>query len=79
MITRCYLPDSITLPCGAVLEPVISGAKDSLIIKEAKRRKLKYRRVKVLSRNLMGRNDLHGLPYCGTIWVFVQVNGKTDI
>ena len=61
---RCNLPDFITLPGGTMLYPVIGGylkqqrfttatSRDA-IAAEAKRRKLKYRRVEVLSRNLRG-------------------------
>ena len=59
---RCNLPDFITLPDGTKLYPVIGGylrqqrfttatSRDA-IAAEAKRRKLKYRRVEVLSRHL---------------------------
>jgi len=105
MITKTILPDSITLPCGAVLYPVIGGHikqepfltmegsgvdvrsngwlaglpghypenESRAIIAEAKKRKLKYRRVSVLSRNLRGKFDLHHRPYTGSQWVFVEV------
>jgi hypothetical protein len=48
-------------------------SEDAEIIAQAKRLKLKYRRVSVLSRNLRGRLDLHQRPYTGTQWVFVEV------
>jgi hypothetical protein len=44
-----------------------------LIISEAKRRGLRHRMVSVLSRNLRGKLDLHGSPYRGSMWVFVEV------
>jgi hypothetical protein len=46
---------------------------NNLIIAEAKRLKLKYRKVAVLSRNLRKSIDLHNRPYRPSIWVFVQV------
>ncbi len=91
------LPDSVTLPTGEVLKPVIGGhlcqkpfltvvdvtkngwladlpiSEEKAIIAEAKRQKLKYRRVAVLSRNLRGKLDLHHRPYTPTVWIFVQV------
>jgi hypothetical protein len=108
MLSKYDLPETITLPNGAILKPVIGGhlegkpfltadvigvdvtqpnwgtallamdpdfyrAERKLIIAEAKRRKLKYRQVKVLSRNLRGKLDLHHRPYTGTLWVFVEV------
>lgn len=104
MITRCNLPDSIRLPSGQILKPVIGGhlnqkpfiteidvtqngwagritdpdierGERTLIIREAKKQKLKYRLVSVLGRNLRGKNDLHHRPYTGTKWVFVEVKG----
>lgn len=81
-----FLPDEITLPGGTVLKPVIgrtlnqkpfvcepAAATDNAIIAEAKRRKLKYRVVGVLSRNLRGKLDLHHQPYRPSEWVFVEV------
>lgn len=105
---KCSLPESLTLPCGAVLKPVIGGhlaqkpfltlehsgvdvtkngwgaallnssngwevSEQKLIIAEAKRQRLKYRKVKVLARNLRGKLDLHGRCYTGSSWIFVQV------
>ena len=83
---RCNLPDSITLRDGTVLYPVIGGflkeqrfttatSRDA-IATEAKRRKLKYRRVEVLSRNLRGKLDLHRQPYRPTKWIFVEVKER---
>ena len=43
-----------------------------LIVDEAKRQKLKYRKVSVMSRNLRGKNGLDGRPYRPSIYVFVQ-------
>jgi hypothetical protein len=108
MIRKTELPDSITLPDGAQLFPVIGGhlqnkpfltlehsgvdvakngwlsglldsrpdidrAERDLIIAEAKRRGLKYRRVSVLSRRLRRALDLYHRPYRPTFWVFVEV------
>ncbi len=53
---------------------ILPFSETNLIIKEAKAKKLKYRKVSVLSRNLRGKLDLHGRPYKGTVWVFVQVS-----
>ena len=102
MIHRNYLPDSIVLPTGETLKPVIGGYLDlkpfltvegagvdvtksgwginlhpiqeeKEIIAEARRQRLKYRKVAILSRGLRGKLDLYGSPYRSTIWVFVQV------
>jgi hypothetical protein len=40
---------------------------------EARRRKLKYRRIGVLSRNLRGKYDLHRRLYRPNVWSFVEV------
>lgn len=80
---KTYLPDSIELPNGAVLYPVIGGHLKQqpfyngpqtipALVAEAKRRGLKYRRVEVLSRNLRGKLDLHRQPYRPTRWIFVE-------
>lgn len=55
------------------LDPCSFRRVRELIIAEAKRRKLKYRRVEVLSRNLRGKLDLYYRPYTATKWVFVEV------
>ncbi len=85
MMLRCVLPDYITLSDGAVLKPVIGGTLEGKpfmgdkpattegIIAEAKRQKRKHRMIGVLSRNLKGKNDLHGRPYTPNVWVFVEV------
>lgn len=100
-MNKSYLPDSITLPDGTVLKPVIGGHLDqkpfltvkhsgvdvtqngwldqttsryeTLVVNEARRQKLKYRRVTVQNRQLRGKLDLHGRPYQGSAWVFVEV------
>lgn len=80
---KTNLPEFITLPDGTILYPVIGGclkeqpfttatSRDA-IAAEARRRKLKYRRVEVLSRNLRGKLDLHRKPYRPTKWIFVEV------
>ena len=51
---------------------------DKLVIREARKRGLKYRRVTVLSRNLRGKLDLYHRPYTGTNWVFVEVKEQHD-
>jgi hypothetical protein len=103
MIRRTNLPDSILLPTGEVLEPVIGGhlqhkpfltlehsgvdvtkngwaiylpigGEESAIIAEAKRLKLKYRRVQVLSRRNRLKYDPWDRKYnAATQWVFVEV------
>lgn len=80
---KSNLPESITLPDGTILYPVIGGCLNDqpfttatsreAIAAEARRRKLKYRRVEVLSRNLRGKLDLHRQPYRPTKWIFVEV------
>lgn len=61
----------------ANMDPDLERAERKLIIAEAKRRRLKYRLVSVLSRNLRGKLDLHGRPYRGSQWVFVEVKPFT--
>lgn len=85
---KSNLPDFITLPDGTVLYPVIGGClkqqpfttatSRKAIAAEAKRRKLKYRRVEVLSRNLRGELDLHRQPYRPTTWIFVEVKDSNE-
>lgn len=85
---KSNLPEFITLPDGTVLYPVIGGClkqqpfttatSRKAIAAEAKRRKLKYRRVEVLSRNLRGRLDLHRQPYRPTTWIFVEVKDSNE-
>lgn len=80
---KTYLPEFIRLPDGTILYPVIGGClkqqpfttarSHEAIAAEAKRRKLKYRRVEILSRNLRGKLDLHRHPYKPTKWIFVEV------
>ena len=80
---KSYLPEFIRLPDGTILYPVIGGCLNQqpfttatsreAIAAEAKRRKLKYRRVEVLSRHLRGKLDLHRQPYKPTKWIFVEV------
>lgn len=52
---------------------LVGNQERRLIIGEAKRQKLKYRVVSVLSRELRGKLDLHQRPYTPNKWVFVQV------
>lgn len=71
---RTYLPDSITLPNGKVLDkrvhclPGWEYSKEA-IIERAKRLGASYRVVRVLGRNLRGKFDLHGAPYRPSTWV----------
>jgi len=55
------------------LGPDYQRSERNLIIAEAKRRRLKYRQVRVLSHSLRGKLDLHHRPYTGTHWIFVEV------
>lgn len=82
----------MTLPTGEVLKPVIGGyldmkpfvnpsglydtAERQVIINEARRRKLKYRVIGVLSRNLRGKYDLHGQLYRPNVWVLVEARER---
>lgn len=52
---------------------LLDSQERQLIIAEAKRRKLKYRKLNVLSRGLRGKKDLHGRSYTGNVYVFVEV------
>ena len=46
---------------------------NNMIVEEAKRRKLKYRRVMVYPRkNLRAQRDIRGRPYFTLEWVFVE-------
>ena len=86
---KSYLPELIILPDGTILYPVIGGClkqqpfttatSREAIAAEAKRRKLKYRRVEVLSRNLRGKLDLHRQPYKPTKWIFVEVKEANEV
>lgn len=51
----------------------VGVSEEAAIIAEARRRRLKYRRVAVLSRNLRRSLDLHGRPYRPSVWIFVEV------
>ena len=85
---KSNLPEFITLPDGTVLYPVIGGSLKQqpftkatsrrAIAAEAKRRRLKYRRVEVLSRELRGKLDLHRQPYRPTTWIFVEVKDSNE-
>ena len=46
---------------------------NDLIVNEAKRQRLKYRRVSILSKNLRGKLDLRNQFYRPQVWVYVQV------
>lgn len=46
---------------------------------KARRLKLKYRRIGVLSRRLRGKYDLHGLLYRPNVWSFVEVKGGQNV
>lgn len=52
---------------------IFDSQEREMIVNEAKRRKLKYRKVSVLSRNLRGKRDLHGSTYKPLYYVFVEV------
>ncbi len=91
MRTTYNLPDVIALPSGEILKAVIGGTLDNKpfigpcdfmfeheeIKREARRLKLKYRRIGVLSRTLRGKYDLHGRLYRPNVWSYVQT-GRWD-
>jgi hypothetical protein len=56
----------------ALDEPWSVSGEHDLIKAEARRRKLKYRRIGVLSRNLRGKYDLHGSLYRPNVWSYVE-------
>jgi hypothetical protein len=62
---------------GWLADLPITTNEQKEIINEAKRRKLKYRRVFVISRNLRNSLDLRNQPYRPTAWVFVQIPEPT--
>ena len=67
---RTSLPKSLQVN-GKTLVPVIgTDYKKALTI--AKSKKMTYRTVKVLARNLKGRTDLHNRLYQPTVWLFVE-------
>lgn len=86
MRTTYVMPEQIILPTGEILKPVIGGTLENKpfckftdwlteheeIKAEARRRKLKYRRIGVLSRRLRGKYDLHGRLYRPNVWSYVQ-------
>lgn len=63
---------------GAIIDPDMFRGERTLIVCEAKRRRLKYRLVSVLSRNLRGKLDLYHRPYRPTLWVFVEVKPEAQ-
>lgn len=76
---RTSLPGSITLPGGVTLDKRIHympgiGLSRSALIAKIKARGGKYRLVEVLSRNLRGRNDLHGSPYRPSTWILTNLS-----
>ncbi len=70
----CNLPDEIVLKSGVVLSIRTSTWPGNLtsIKNRAKAAKLNYRVIGVLSRNLKGKNDLHGRPYEPSMWLFTN-------
>ena len=89
MRTTYTMPDEIALLTGETLKAVIGGTLDNKpfcdvyntfgreererIIAEARKRKLKYRTIGVLSRRLRGRYDLHGQLYRPNVWMYVEI------
>jgi len=88
MRTYDRMPDEIILPTGEILKAVIGGTLENKpfcdvyntfgseerdrIIAEAKKRKLKYRTIGVLTRRLRGRYDLHQRLYRPNVWMYVE-------
>lgn len=75
IIMRIYrsLPDKLTIKGTTFVRKDIPF--DSNMIKElfkAKLKRLKYRRIKVMSKNLEGRIDYHGKPYEPTEHLYVE-------
>lgn len=65
------LPRSIEVR-GKICKPIFGMDADQARA-YAKLNKLKYKTVRVMSRNLRGKRDLHGSFYRPSIWVFVEV------
>jgi hypothetical protein len=65
------LPDKIELPDGTVLKPVI-GVHREFAMMHIKSKGYKYRNIKVFSRNLKGKEDIHGKPYKPTEWLYCE-------
>ena len=72
---RCNLPNEIVTPKGITLVPIV-GVPKRILIDEIKRRKLHYRVVQVLSKNLRGKLDLHHKPYQPSEFVFSEPSMK---
>ena len=68
-----YLPEELVID-GITLRPVMPNTREerSRAWDRIQSSGLKYRTVKVLSRNLKGKTDLHGNPYQPTEWLFVE-------
>ncbi len=74
-----YLPDSLTLPDGTLLNhrcSVITGLDVSYETLKAavRKRKGRIRKVEVLSRRLRNRLDLHGKRYRPSVWAFSNLD-----
>jgi hypothetical protein len=67
---KTFLPSEIIIN-NKVLKPVVGIGYD-ICLKFAKEKKLTYRTIKVLSKNLRGKTDLYGKLYQPTIWLFVE-------
>lgn len=77
-MTSTYLPDSITLKCGRVLDKrtsIVVGVGAGLELTKTKIRDKggHYRVVRVLAKRLRGREQRAGVAYQPTIWVFSDV------
>lgn len=68
-----HLAQKLFLQPNRATAPDYEGSERAAIVAEAKRRRLKYRLVSVLSRNLRGKLDLYRRPYRPNVWVFVEV------
>lgn len=63
-----YLPKEIKEK-GITFERVLNSSKEE-VITDCKAKKIRYRTVKVLARNLRNRTNLHNQPYKPTVWIF---------
>ncbi len=79
MTAKYELPESITLPDGTVLSHRYSIIRGFGISYEefkvaVRKRGGRLRLIRVLSRNLRGKRDLHGDPYAPGEWLFSDLS-----
>lgn len=68
-----YLPDQMKIRGETYI--LMQGQTVPDFMQLAKYWKIKYRNVKVLAKNLRGRETLHGKPYKPTEWIFFHKLG----